>query len=309
MDEILKSEEYRSFRSTVPQKKIIVDDGKEWTLYDAGPKSVRCPIIFLPPASGTADIFFRQMLSLSSLGYRSIAVNHPITWTTEEWATSFYRLLNYLEVDRIHIFGASLGGFLAQKFAQYTSNSKRVVSLILCNAFVDTAIFHQTGAATKFWMVPTVVLKKMVMGGFERHPHMDVEVIRAVEFMEEKLDSLSQEELAARLTLNCASDYVMPQAIHEQNITVTILTVCDYHALSSHVQDEMSKCYPDAKNALLKSGGNFPYLSRSAEVNVYIQVHLRPFNDTPVSAMEIRQPLITPATSDSTDVDHSSAKE
>jgi len=29
----------------------------------------------------------------------------------------------------------------------------------------------------------------MVMGGFERHPWMDVEMIRAVEFMEEKVQS------------------------------------------------------------------------------------------------------------------------
>ena len=34
----------------------------------------------------------------------------------------------------------------------------------------------------------------------------------------------------------------------------------------------MYKCYPDAKRAHLKSGGNFPYLSRSNEVNLMIQV-------------------------------------
>lgn len=34
----------------------------------------------------------------------------------------------------------------------------------------------------------------------------------------------------------------------------------------------MYKCYPDSKRAHLKSGGNFPYLSRSSEVNLMIQV-------------------------------------
>ena len=46
----------------------------------------------------------------------------------------------------------------------------------------------------------------------------------------------------------------------------------DECALSQSVKDEMYKCYPDAKRAHLKDGGNFPYLSRAAEVNVYIQV-------------------------------------
>jgi maspardin len=38
------------------------------------------------------------------------------------------------------------------------------------------------------------------------------------------------------------------------------------------VKEEMYKCYPHAKRAHLKDGGNFPYMSRSAEVNVYVQV-------------------------------------
>lgn len=55
---------------------MIVDDdnSKEWTMYDAGPKTVRCPLICFPPASGTADVFFRQILGLTAAGYRVIAV-------------------------------------------------------------------------------------------------------------------------------------------------------------------------------------------------------------------------------------------
>ena len=54
--------------------------------------------------------------------------------------------------------------------------------------------------------------------------------------------------------------------------TISALQVYDECALSRQVQDEVYKCFPDAKRAHLKSGGNFPYLSRSAEVNMYLQV-------------------------------------
>ena len=50
------------------------------------------------------------------------------------------------------------------------------------------------------------------------------------------------------------------------------LQVYDDCALSTKVREEMYKCYPNAKRAHLKSGGNFPYLSRPDEVNLYIQV-------------------------------------
>ena len=105
---ISKSEEYLAFRSTVALKSVIVDHDdtkvstythlylpsyclstilscvchvcslsicnymnvcvQVWRLYDVGPRSVACPIVFLPPLSGTADVFFRQLLSLSSRG-------------------------------------------------------------------------------------------------------------------------------------------------------------------------------------------------------------------------------------------------
>ena len=51
-----------------------------------------------------------------------------------------------------------------------------------------------------------------------------------------------------------------------------LLQVNDECALSQSVKEEMYKCYPDAKRAHLKDGGNFPYLSRSDEVNIHIQV-------------------------------------
>ena len=46
----------------------------------------------------------------------------------------------------------------------------------------------------------------------------------------------------------------------------------DDSALSQEVKDEMYKCYPNAKRAHLKSGGNFPYLSKSLDANIFIQV-------------------------------------
>lgn len=50
--------------------------------------------------------------------------------------------------------------------------------------------------------------------------------------------------------------------------------VFDDSALSSGAKDQMIRLYPDARRAHFKSGGNFPYLSRSAEVNLHIQVSL-----------------------------------
>ncbi|XP_015594746.1 maspardin [Cephus cinctus] len=283
--ELSRSQEYLSFRSSVPLRKIVVDaDGtKGWKVYDSSPKTVKCPLVCLPPVSGTADIYFRQILGLAAKGYRVISAEPPVYWNVKEWCDGFRKLLDYMELDKVHIFGASLGGFLAQKFAESNSHCPRVVSLILCNTFTDTSVFSYNESATVFWILPSLILKRMLMGNFSSDK-VDGEIIDAIDFMVERLESLTQPELASRLTMNCVNCYVEPQKIC--HLPVTIMDVFDEYALSNGVREEMYKCYPNAKLAHLKSGGNFPYLSRSAEVNLHLQIHLRQFEGTEYAASE-----------------------
>ncbi|KAG8039314.1 hypothetical protein G9C98_003621 [Cotesia typhae] len=217
--------EYESFRSSIPLKKIIVDsDGtKGWRIYDSGPKNIKSPLICLPPVSGTADIFFKQILSLSAKGYRVISAESPVYWNINDWCCGFKKLLDYLELNKVHIFGASL-----------------------------------------------------------ENVSIDDEMIEAIDFMVERLESLSQSELASRLTINCVNSYVQPHKMGD--LPITLIDVFDDYALSPFVREEMYKCYPNAKLGHLKNGGNFPYLSRSAEVNLHLQIHLRQFEGTEFSS-------------------------
>uniref|UniRef100_A0A8B9LUQ9 Maspardin n=1 Tax=Astyanax mexicanus TaxID=7994 RepID=A0A8B9LUQ9_ASTMX len=235
MEEIRVSPDYNWFRSTVPLKRIIVDDddSKVWSLYDAGPKTIRCPIIFLPP------------------------LQYPVYWDLLEFCDGFRKLLDHLQLDKVHLFGASLGGFLAQKFAEVTHKSPRVHSLILCNSFSDTSIFNQTWTANSFWLMPAFMLKKIVLGNFAKGP-VDPKMADAIDFMVDRLESLNQSELASRLTLNCQNSYVEPHKI--KDVAVTIMDVFDQSALSNEAKEEMYKLYPNARRAHLKTGGNFPYL-------------------------------------------------
>lgn len=60
--------------------------------------------------------------------------------------------------------------------------------------------------------------------------------------------------------------------VSELIMLVLLCQVFDESALSTRCKEEMYKCYPEAKRAHLKSGGNFPYLSRSEDVNTHLEV-------------------------------------
>lgn len=138
---IENSSDYQSFRSKIALKKLVLDEdyNKTWSIYECGPKEVRCPVIFLPPVSGTADVFYRQLEFLSERGHRVISAEIPNYFTLDEFCDGFLRLLRYFKVKQVHLVGSHLGGFLAQKFAQY--NSSVIASLVLCNSFGDTSRF------------------------------------------------------------------------------------------------------------------------------------------------------------------------
>lgn len=277
-DPITSSEAYRRFRSSVPQRKIIVDKSNQtWTIYDAGPRHVRSPVVCLPPVCGTADVFFRQLLDLSTSGYRVISIEYPVVWSVDEFCEAFFKLIDHLELDRVHILGASLGAFLGQKLAEKSYRSPRVHSLFLCNGFIDTTAFKQTKAAKMYWAMPGFWLRRQIMLNLPCE-NLECNVANSVDFMVERLDMLDRNQLGSRLTLNCTDNYIEPQKL--KDVYVTIMDVFDESAISQRCKEEMYKCYPDSKRAHLKSGGNFPYLSRSSEVNLMIQIHLLTFQGT-----------------------------
>lgn len=101
-------------------------------------------------------------------------------------------------------------------------------------------------------------------------------MIKAANFMMECLDQLSQSILASRLSINCAPSKVDPSSIDD--LPMTIMDVWDESALSEQVREDLLSAYPKAKKAHLKTGGNFPFLSRCEEVDLHIMIHLRNFD-------------------------------
>lgn len=283
---VATSKEYGSFRSAVAKRSVAVEHGEEqriWELYDFGPREVRCPLILIPPASGTADVYFKQQVSLGSAGFRTISVDAPAYWTHDEWCNGFLKLIDQLLLDQVHLFGSSLGGFLAQRFAQYTTGSQRVRSLTLCNSFTDTAFFDGASKAKTFKFMPAFVMKQMILDNYQKHA-VEHSIRDSIDFMVERLDLIPREALASRLTLNMAPAYIEPQAIASQGIEIMSLYTLDQNAITSRVVTDFEKCYPEARAGQMKTGGNFPYLANDQEVNMFIKLVLRKFAGTRYSA-------------------------
>ncbi|XP_057463379.1 uncharacterized protein LOC130753372 isoform X1 [Actinidia eriantha] len=261
--------DYIYFKSQVPLHKIPIGS-KQWRYYDFGPKIVS-PLICLPGTAGTADVFYKQIMALSSKGYRVISVDIPRVWNHHEWIQAFEKFLDAIDVHHVHLYGTSLGGFLAQLFAQH--RPRRVRSLVLSNSFLETRNF----AAAMPWApvvgwTPSFLLKRFVLMGIPNGPHEPF-IADSVDFVVSQVETLSKDDLASRLTLTADAASVGPVLLSDSFIT--IMDTNDYCATPQQLKDEVSERYPGARQAYLKTGGDFPFLSRPDEVNLHLQLHLR----------------------------------
>jgi len=274
--EYTKSEEFKRFKSTVAQRKIVFQEynskRKVWRYYDFGEKSLPT-LVLLHGATGTAEIFYKQILSLAPKGYRLISVQYPGYSTYSRLLHAFDKFLDEVNAPEVHIFGTALGGYIGQCYAHFRPN--RVLSLILCCSFSDTNYYASANPFSEiFQWTPDFLLKRMLLSNFPTY-ELEREIANSIDFMVEQLEAVKRDDLASRLNLNCTLCPLMKEELKLPVSNITIIDVLDDVIIPEKVRDEVYKTYPNARQALLKTGGNFPYLSRADEINMHIEVHLR----------------------------------
>jgi maspardin len=214
------------------------------------------------------------MDGLCKKGYRVVAAQHPPYYTINEFILGMDGFLDALEAPSVHILGASLGGLLAQQYS--IARPKRVSSIILCNSFYSTKAFEPSAGSvvtSMYAVTPYFVLKNMLLTSFNNDAaaiSASPEVADAVDFVMEQMNSLSQEDLASRLTLNCSPSECSAMKIGEDKMT--IIDALDRTARPPEARDELYSKYTSAKQALCRTGGDFPFLSVADEVCLYIEV-------------------------------------
>nr|ADE77603.1 unknown [Picea sitchensis] len=232
--------DYLHFKGHVPLHHISIGV-RQWRYYDYGPKEVP-PLVCLSDMAGTADVFYKQILFLSM---------------------------------KVHLYGTSLGGFLAQLFTQHCP--RRVKSLVLSNTFLETRPFADAMPWSSLinW-TPCFMLKRYILTGIRDGPHEPF-IADSVDFVVNQIETLSREDLASRFTLNTAIVSIGRLLLPDSAITIMDFwwQTNDYCAIPQLLKDQLGERYPGAKRAFLKTGGEFPFLSRADEVNLHLQLHLR----------------------------------
>ncbi|KAJ3450486.1 acid cluster protein [Anaeramoeba flamelloides] len=269
---------YKSFQEEVAINKIsliVENEEKVYQYYDStglSNNSTNEAIIMLHGVPGKCQVFYQQIVALTSRGYRVISVEYPPFWTLFSFCQGFHEFLNLLEIEKIHLFGLGFGGYLVMKYFNST-NDKRIKSLILCNSFVSTrsfAKFNKCGGMISW--VPVFWLKRKLLKTFPQK-NVLLPIAEAIDFMVEIVEKLDYEELASRITMFGYEDEIKDFDFDPKKVTV--INSMDSNFVPRKIREKVANKFPNCKYAKIKFGGDFPQLSNPQEINMHLIVHLR----------------------------------
>ncbi|KAJ3426231.1 acid cluster protein [Anaeramoeba flamelloides] len=266
---------FESFVGEVALNTISIHADNEegiWQYYDSLGGSTNEALLCLHGVPGSCDVFFQQLLSLSSRGYRVISAQYPPFWSYQTFCKSFKEFLSSLELEKIHLFGLGYGGFLIMKYLE-KEKDQRIKSVILCNTFVSTLFFSRLNTcggmitwAPEFW------LKRKLLKTFPQKEVL-VPIAEGLDFMVEVVEKMKYEDIASRLTM-ISTETIIGKIDFDPQF-VTIIDPTDKGYVPRKVRRKVATKFPDCKYAQVKIGGDFPQLSNPQEVNMHLIVHLR----------------------------------
>ncbi|KAJ3433646.1 acid cluster protein [Anaeramoeba flamelloides] len=275
MEEINQLEKpHQKFLSNYPLNKISCFTGSKkkgaWAYYDLGPRNKQA-LVCLHGLAGACSVFYKQALYLSSFGYRVVCAQYPAFWKISKFKRIFQTFLGELELERVHLFGVGLGGFLCLKYLE--KNPKKVASVVLCNSFLSTKFFNKINTYGKSiaW-VPEFWLKRKLLKTFPTE-NLLFGVADSVDFMVDIVNNLTFEELASRFSI--LGENLAVKSIDFDPNKVTVITTMDRCLCPRKTRLQVASMFPNCKNAQIKFGGEFPHLANYDDINLHLMVHLR----------------------------------
>jgi pimeloyl-ACP methyl ester carboxylesterase len=247
-----------AFRNQYPAREWEYE-GAIWRYITLGKGATAA--LFLPGAAGSYDIWWQQLLALSD-DLHLISISYPPLNSLECLHSGLNVLLRREGVERCHIIGSSMGGYLAQYIA--STQPDILKSAIFANTFVPTLPILRTAPLlrlaisvmpfpwieaiyrwfTQLWLVPSG----------ENNP-----LLKAY-LMEVSYAGLGRRDFLARLA--CVTQRFNPIQANNQCIPLLIIDSDNDPLIRPGIRQAMRMMYPSAQRYSFKNAGHFSYLNQ-----------------------------------------------
>lgn len=251
----------KKFRNQQDLRQLRVNT-ENWQYVAAGDAATT--ILFLHGMGGGYDIWWQQIDALRDR-YRLIAPTYPAVHSLAELTRGVRAILERERVDRFHVVGSSLGGYLAQYLI--SKQPARIKKAVFANTFPpNDVIIQKSGVAGKLlpvlpeWMVMRN-LRKTTAGSI--YPASGYSELVAAYMLEQSYGMMRKAQFVARF--HCVLDTFVAPDVKALGIKTLIIESDNDPLVEEKLRIMLKAAYPSAAIKTFKDAGHFPYLNRADE--------------------------------------------
>ncbi len=219
------------------------------------------PVVFLSGAIGTYYIWWQQLLALGA-SFRTISISYPPEPSLAGLHAGLETILAREGIDRFHIVGSSMGGYLAQYIA--SKQPDRLLSATFANTFVPTKTFLPAAPLLRLaiHLLPLSWIHSIfrVVSRYRLVPTGGHSALLEAYLMEMSYIGLSKTDALARI--NVVNQRFEPPLVTDLPFPILIIDSNNDPLIRPSARRAMHDLYPSTHRLTLEASGHFPYLSR-----------------------------------------------
>lgn len=227
----------------------------QWSVRDTAP-SGGVPLVLLPGAGGTGDVFYRVMDAMAG-ARRLISVTYPALDDARSLASGIWDVLTALDVPEADLLGSSLGGYLAQSCTLL--QPQRIRRAMFANTFYDSAWLRVRIPPQEWQDTPADVLMERTLAGWRAFPEDSASQQDLKQTMLALVGTHQTADMAKSALLAVLRAPVLPKVTLPKR-SLALLDADDDPVVDADTRVQMRERYADHAQYRLPSGGHYPSL-------------------------------------------------
>ncbi len=228
-------------------------------------------VLFLHGMAGAWDIWWQQIMALHE-HFRTISVTYPPLPTLTALEQGILALLDQEGIEKVHLVGTSLGGYLAQYL--FSRQPHRVLRVVLSNTFPPNPLIAQKHRFTGKWLpfIPETFLLHQFRKHVQRviYPASGYDELTRAMLLEMFQGRIRKAHILARF--RCVVEHF---PLHVPEMPLLIFESANDPLIEPDLRTRLREAYPQARVVTFPDAGHFPYLNRAQEYSRQLLTFLK----------------------------------
>jgi pimeloyl-ACP methyl ester carboxylesterase len=218
-------------------------------------------VLFLPGATGSYYIWWQQLLALAE-NFRLISFNYPSLGSMESLQSGMNAILLKEGIEKYHIIGSSMGGYVAQYLA--STQPDRLWSATFANTFVPTIRYLRSASLLRLAIkiFPLKLLYDVYLWFIRQRviPAGGQDPLLEAYLIEFRYAGLGKPDFLSRI--RCITEKFIPLPVEDQTFPILLIDSENDPLIRPTIRQAVREMYPTAQRYTFQNAGHFSYLNQ-----------------------------------------------